>query len=300
MGVTEIKDFHVLEVELPNSKSPHYIYFKKHSVKGSKDSDANRSIFIFNLPINTTTSTIKKYLLSVAIGATLETFTPSILTDYPEDIWIDFTKLTSDLEIQKNDDGDIKLHLYIDQSLSQGGSVKLPKNCGIITFIDKPSLQLAFSSLKKLSSNGESSKWPIDAQTFGGSAFFHANLRSQVLDNEWLSEFVSQSLVNFDEAEQKSIQDLQNQAQLVDDDGFTLVVGSHRKTKAAILGKQKLAATVEVKKAENKLKKKEKEDFYRFQLRQKKKDEMNDLLRKFKIDQEKVRLMKEKKRFRPY
>ena len=44
---------------------------------------------------------------------------------------------------------------------------------------------------------------------------------------------------------------------------------------------------------------KEKEDFYRFQLRERKKAEMNDLLRKFKQDQERIRTMKEKKRFRP-
>ena len=48
------------------------------------------------------------------------------------------------------------------------------------------------------------------------------------------------------------------------------------------------------------MKSKEKQDFYRFQLRQRKKEEMNELLNKFKLDQEKVRMMKEKKRFRPY
>ena len=105
---------------------------------------------------------------------------------------------------------------------------------------------------------------------------------------------------DFDNAEQESIENLQNQASLVDEDGFQLVVGSHRKTKAGILGKQNLASTVESEKAKNKMKKKEKQDFYRFQLRQRKKEEMNELLSKFKSDQEKVRLMKEKKRFRPY
>ena len=78
------------------------------------------------------------------------------------------------------------------------------------------------------------------------------------------------------------------------------MVGPQRKTKAGILGKQKLAATVESEKAKSKMKSKEKQDFYRFQIRQRKKEEMNDLLNKFKMDQEKVRVMREKKRFRPY
>lgn len=56
-----------------------------------------------------------------------------------------------------------------------------------------------------------------------------------------LSDAVSQALVDFDRAEQESRDNLQQQTQLVDEDGFTLVVGSHRKTKAGIMGKQKLA-----------------------------------------------------------
>lgn len=295
MSISEIKDFLVLPVDLPGSKAPHYIYFKKHNGKSRTDGQ-NNSLFLFNLPINTTTSTLKKYLLSVAIGATLESFAPSLLTNYPEDIWIDLTKLTSDLELLTN------LNSNIDQDYNTGNNIgaKLPKHCGILTFIDKSSFQLAFSSLKKLSSNQTSSKWPIDEANFGGSSYFLSKYQSQILDNEWLSGIVSQSLIDFDAAEQKSINDLQQQTELVDEDGFTLVVGSHRKTKASILGKQKLASTVEVERAQNNLKKKEKDDFYRFQLRQRKKDEMNDLLKKFKLDQERVRLMTEKKRFRPY
>ena len=133
-----------------------------------------------------------------------------------------------------------------------------------------------------------------------GSQFLLNKYRSRFLDPQELSDSVSQALVQFDEAERESMEQLQQQALLVDEDGFTMVVGSHRKTKAGIMGRQKLASTVEVDKALAKMKKKEKEDFYRFQLREKKKQEMNDLLSKFKQDQERVRLMREKKRFRPY
>ncbi|CAK7902494.1 ribosomal RNA-processing protein 7 [[Candida] anglica] len=284
MGITEIKDFQVLPVEVTGSTSPHYIYFKKHTVKGS--SNENRSIFFFNLPIQTSTPVFKKYLQSVAIGATLESFTPSFLTDYPEDIWIDLTKLTSDLELESNE-----------QLQEQLQGAKLPKHCGVVSFVDKSAFQLAFSSLKKLSIASTISQWPIPSF---GSSFFLEKYHNQILDSEDLSNAVSQALVEFDAAEQQSMNEIQSQTQLVDEDGFTLVVGSHRKTKAGIMGKQKLASTVEAEKAQSKLKKKEKEDFYRFQMRQKKKDEMNDLLRKFKEDQERVRVMTEKKRFRPY
>ncbi|EER34483.1 conserved hypothetical protein [Candida tropicalis MYA-3404] len=281
MGKTkEIKGFNILPLRLPNTKSTHYIYFKKHEVKNS---DANnRSLFICNLPISTELATIKKFFQTVAIGSTIELFINSYLTDYPEDIWINLTKLTSDLDLS---------------NIADDPASKLPKNCGVVTFVDKSSFQLAFNALKKLSSNGSETEWPI--RQFSSNYYLN-KFQQQILDPSALSEKVSQALIDFDKAEQKSIEELQEQKTLVDEDGFTLVVGPQRKTKAGILGKQKLAATVESEKAKSKMKSKEKQDFYRFQIRQRKKEEMNDLLNKFKMDQEKVRVMREKKRFRPY
>ena len=196
----------------------------------------------------------------------MEAYISSKLTDSLEDVWLDMTQLTSGIEISVSEDDELR--------------AKLPRNCGIIRFVDKLAFSLAFSELKKRCSSKEKITGHLDPQE--------------------LSDSVSQALVQFDEAERESMEQLQQQALLVDEDGFTMVVGSHRKTKAGIMGRQKLASTVEVDKALAKMKKKEKEDFYRFQLREKKKQEMNDLLSKFKQDQERVRLMREKKRFRPY
>ncbi|KAF6065094.1 Ribosomal RNA-processing protein 7 (RRP7) family protein [Candida albicans] len=265
MAPTEIKGFYVLPLKLTGTKSIHYIYFKKHESKGTAND--NRSLFICNLPISTDLSTIKKFFQKVAIGSTIESFINSLLTDYPEDIWINLTKLTSDLDLVD----------AVDEQAS-----KLPKNCGIVAFIDKASFTLAFNSLKKLSSSLTECEWPIQQFT---SNYYLKQYQKQILDPNSLTEEVSQALIDFDKAEQQSIEELQSQRNLVDEDGFTLV---------------KLASTVGVVKAQSKMKSKEKQDFYRFQLRQRKKEEMNELLNKFKLDQEKVRMMKEKKRFRPY
>lgn len=281
MVKTEIKGFQILPINIRGTVSTHYVYFKKHDSRTNPDSTNNTSIFLCNLPILSDLQTIKKYFQSVALGATIEGYTQSYLTDTTEDVWLDLTKLTSDLPVGNTDET----------------ASKLPKNCAVVTFIDKSSFQLAFNSLKRLASSGTVSTWPMKEIT---SSYFLNLYKLKILDKEKLSEKVAQALKDFDNAEQESIENLQNQASLVDEDGFQLVVGSHRKTKAGILGKQNLASTVESEKAKNKMKKKEKQDFYRFQLRQRKKEEMNELLSKFKSDQEKVRLMKEKKRFRPY
>lgn len=288
MAITEIKGFQILSVRLPESNGTHYIYFRKHDVKGNQSATSQyisgRLMFVFNLPIETNLTTLKKYFQQVAIGATLETYYPSMVTDSEEDVYIDLSQLTSDIDYQQ--DGHI-----LDITL------KLPKNCGIVTFIDKASFQLAFNSLKKLSNDSKSTNWPMAAL---GSKFLLGKYKQQIYDPAELAASVSSALSDFNRAEQESREELKRLTELVDEDGFTLVVGSHRKTKAGIMGKQKYAATVGSENAKTKMKKKEKEDFYRFQLREKKKAEMTDLLKKFKQDQERIKIMKEKKRFRPY
>lgn len=282
-----LKGFYVFQVETYANKRPHYVFFKKHDVKGEENETndiSKRSIFFCNLPINTTAKVLKKYLQNVCIGATLESFTQSALTDSGEDEWVDLSRLTSDLELNK----------------PGVPGIRIPKNCGIATFVDKAAFQLAFSKLKNISISSTRSEWPLKEITDFGSVYFLAKYKEQILNPDELYIEVSESLADFERAEKESIEQLQQQSQLVDEDGFTLVVDSHRKTKAGIMGRQRIASTVEASKAENKLKKKEKDDFYRFQLRQRKKEEMNELLHKFKLDQEKVRLMKERKKFKPY
>lgn len=281
----EVKGFHILPLRLPGDGVLHYLFFKKHETKnGGEVKEDSKAIFFCNLPVNTTLEVFKKFMESVALGSTIESYVPSLLNESLEDVWIDLGRLTSELTLSET-------------GLENRG--KFPKNCGIVNFIDKSSFQLAFSSLKKLSKNSSIVDWPLDKVSPTGSAYLILKYKSLILNPNDLTNEVTRYLEEFEAAEKKSVEELQRKTQLVDEDGFTLVVGSHRKTKAGIMGKQRLAATVDVEKAKNKIKKKEKEDFYRFQLRQRKKDEMNELLRKFKQDQEKVRLMKEKKRFRP-
>lgn len=287
MVAKEIKGFHIIQLRLPDSSGTHYTYFRKHEAKGGQQAAqaiSGRLIFLYNVPVETDTSTLKKYFQQVAIGANVESYIESDLTNLDEDLFINLSQLTSVLE-------------YKDDKDHSGISLKLPKHCGIVTFIDKAALQLAFNSLKKFSLERKALNWPSRRL---GSQFLLQKVRNQIWDSGELARSVAAALEDFNRAEQELREELKRQTQLVDDDGFTMVVGAHRKTKAGILGKQRFAQTVLADQAKNKLKKKEKEDFYRFQLREKKKAEMTELLQKFKQDQEKVLAMREKKRFRPY
>lgn len=121
-------------------------------------------------------------------------------------------------------------------------------------------------------------------------------------DHDDLQRRVDLYMANFNKAEARELSEVRSLAGQVDADGFTMVVSSKRKSRADMatpttMTQEELLQTVA---KNNKKRPKEKKDFYRFQIREQKKQEMNSLLKRFKEDQEKVKELREKKRFRPY
>lgn len=106
----------------------------------------------------------------------------------------------------------------------------------------------------------------------------------------------------FEQREQQAQEEVQSS--IVDEDGFTLVVGKNTKSlnsiRKKIFNRNPLLKHEKPKKMPNMVDKKAKKDFYRFQVRERKKQEINELLAKFKQDQEKIKEMKSKRRFNPY
>ncbi|KAH3667963.1 hypothetical protein OGAPHI_001717 [Ogataea philodendri] len=272
----------VFEASKHTKKALHYMFIKKHVTKSVPEAQS-RSLFVVNIPVGSTVKDVRKVFGAVATGAIVESletndyFDERNLINYELDI--DLTKLTNE-EMTNTEE-----------------KSRVPVGCAVVTFVDKPAMNLALSAIRKLmaASNPKYPVWKPEYTT--GSKRYAA---SKKLDPIQLAQQVEQAMVEFQQREQELKEELNNMQSLVDEDGFTLVVGSHRKTKNGILGSLKRAADLEQdEKLTKKMKKKEKQDFYRFQIREKKKLEMNDLLNKFKEDQERVRQMKEKRQFKP-
>ncbi|ODV75671.1 Rrp7p CYBJADRAFT_188757 [Cyberlindnera jadinii NRRL Y-1542] len=281
----EVKGFSVVPVELAqsqwNKKARHYMFIKKHQSNAMKEM-AERSLFIVNPPFACTLSTIRQFFKSIASNSLVENL---FINDEDLDYDINLTRLTSDL--------------YDDDKDGQGSLVRLPNGTAIVVFVDKSACSLAMSKLKKYCKGDELYSWRVCGDETATSIRMAKAYRDRVLSPEETSAEVSLSLQEFEKREAKSIEELGEMKTLVDEDGFTMVVGKNRKTKRGILGK--MSGTSKVKEIEDKkLKRKEKADFYRFQIREKKKLEMNELLKKFRDDQERIKELKEKKRFRPY
>lgn len=270
--MSEIKGFLVLPVTLPATKfceeTVHYIYIKKHQ---SNNELSDRSLFLINPPLDSSLSKFKSLFQKISPNSIIENF---FNNDENLDYDINLSNLTSDL--------------YEESSL------KLPNKTCLITFLDKSGLNLAYNNIKKC----KSIEWPKNEKISSIKMFdlYNANR----LNTDEYSTFINQEINAFESRESNSINELKHMKDIVDKDGFTLVVGKSRKTKKGIFGKiDSLTKKSEIKE-QSKMKVKEKKDFYRFQVRENKKNEMNELLKKFREDQEKIKILKEKKRFRPY
>lgn len=299
--IETIKGFSVLAVKLENPKpyktqDPvyNYIYLKKHTTS-TVSSSQTRSLFLVNLPIDTTLPQIKKIFQDVAIGAIVESFQSN---DYYDSHQIGINELNIDISKLSNEDiGGMEED---NKGNNNNNNSKIPLGCGIVTFLDKNGLNLALQSIKKIISSGKNIPiWPKDLQEIGTERYMN-NYKSKIMDSESLEIESAESVLEFARKEQEAKDEIDNMKTITDEDGFTMVVGSHRKTKTGIMGSLKKTNEIEKEKAVKKMKRKEKQDFYRFQIREKKKQEMNHLLAKFKEDQERVKEMKEKRRFRPY
>lgn len=160
-----------------------------------------------------------------------------------------------------------------------------------IELVDKTSCNRFLSKAK----GRNAIEWPMPEEN--GSAYYITMNRERYLDQDELANKVDQYMEKFAKAEEKKLEEVRRLAQMVDDDGFTMVVGPKRRSAGGIAAPK---VGVEVQQKKKKKKTKEKTDFYRFQLRERKKNEMNDLLRRFQNDKKKVEELRQKKRFRPY
>ncbi|CDK26485.1 unnamed protein product [Kuraishia capsulata CBS 1993] len=269
--------------QLADTAAVHHLYLKRHSTT-QRDPTlvdiANRSLFIVNLPFGANFESFKRFFGEISTGAIIE----GVHVSSPE---IDLTKLTSEM---KNNTA-----LEFGEKKEQEKFI-LPLNTALVTFLDTSGVDLALQSVRKLASSKRLARWPVAVST--GSKRYSSLLEETVLESEGLAERVAHDMELFAAKELDDLQELNEMKNKVDADGFTLVVGSHRKTKNGILGK--LQHSRDLEKINRKMKKKEKTDFYKFQIRERKKQEMNDLLAKFKEDQERVKVMRSKREFKPY
>ncbi|SMN20119.1 similar to Saccharomyces cerevisiae YCL031C RRP7 Essential protein involved in rRNA processing and ribosome biogenesis [Maudiozyma saulgeensis] len=262
----------------------HYLFAKKHE---SNNENEQNCLFVMNLPLLTNLDSIKSITSQICEKYDTVSHIENLM--YNDEFGlneVDLSVLTSDLMAENQD--------IIEKRFT-------PRNTALVKFVDKSSLNNCLNALKKYSTASKSDifEWKYNSPSIETFINFY-----RPLDVEYLKEDVHTHLSLFEQREQQAQEDVQSS--IVDEDGFTLVVGKNTKNlnsiRKKILNRNPLLKndSAGVTKPTTAVDKKAKQDFYRFQVRERKKQEINQLLSKFKEDQERIKVMKEKRKFNPY
>lgn len=297
-------------------KINHYIYLKKHQPSNNKDEN---TIFIYNLPLLTNYETltlnlnniIKEYKGQVIFDNT------SFKTDEFKIESIDLNGLSSDYML--DDDNNT-----INPKQAMGGSEykgeNKPYNTTLLKVLDQSSLKSFFNCISKYMKSVSKDldknviEWTLHKETSKMPTLADFQSFYNPLPVQYLKDLVLDTMTYFQDRENHAKMELNNQGNLVDEDGFTLVVGKNTKTKQGMLRNasrlntekvnplKRYNKTVKLQRAGAQKKEKMKGEiaFYRFQQREKKKLEIGELLSKFKQDQQKIIQWKESGKFNPY
>ncbi|KAL0080110.1 SSU rRNA processing protein [Phycomyces blakesleeanus] len=282
----------------------HYMYLKKHESRNATELlPNNRSLFVLNLPVDTTddhlrqlfgdSGTIKRIFYHNGVAA--DTVYDSDCSDEEEFGVVEASpekkekeskksKKRKNLERRKEEE---EAPIELRKVLHTGSSAH-------IVFAHTKMLEAALNTARdRVWTAGEN----VNVQSLGFDRYM---LRFSVSrpDPAKLQQKVDSFMMKFKANEYEQERLALERMNQMDDDGF-VVVTRNKKVKTS-----DGTTSVSTFKGEsfdvNKVKKKELENFYRFQLREKKQNELVELRKKFEEDKEKIAVLKQSRKFKPF
>ncbi|KAL8713365.1 MAG: hypothetical protein Q9220_002564 [cf. Caloplaca sp. 1 TL-2023] len=297
----EISGYWIFPLSLPPLPSfpvhaTHYLYLRPHEPKLPTPTAA-RSLFLVNVPFDSTDSHIKN-LLSVQIG---------LPQGRVEEVQFEGVKkknhgldtITAKSVIEKrgkkrkrqHEEGNIEelegtaLPDIWDRSLQVHGLT------AVVVFVDRPSMEAAVRAVKAKCNDDCAPVWGegLDGKVPAlGSARYLNHHKLQYPDKDELLASVNKFMTEFAVREASQARMQIRKRQVPDDEGFVTVTKGGRTGPARQEAAQELAF-------KQKEKQKGLDNFYRFQTREKKKAQAAELAKKFEEDKEKIRKMKERR-----
>lgn len=289
----EVADFLALPVTLRSSlatseDATHYVYLKPHDPKAAEE-DAARSLFLVNIPVNTTEEHLKHLFATQLSAGRLERAYFS--EDGRSRTGIAATskgrkrkRITAE-EIEAGLDRHQLGDIY-------GRHIHSSGSTAVVVFVDRPSMELSLKAARKAIKAGQEIVWGDGVEesipALGLQRYGMANQLRYPARHDLL-KIVDNYMTAYAQMEEARAQENARKRQMPDDDGFVTVVrgskGGLRTEDAKDLG--------DVQKAKDSSR--SVEDFYRFQMRQKRKEEQHELLRKFEADKQKVQEMRQRR-----
>ncbi|KAF2200269.1 hypothetical protein GQ43DRAFT_481721 [Delitschia confertaspora ATCC 74209] len=302
-----ISGFTVLPLTLPTLKSlptstptTHYLYIRPHAPTHPTPT-TDRSLFIANVPIDATESSIRTLFADQLGGSRVQTveFDSSVPATPVVKRWKSETAPEKAKEVEENrgkkrkreSDEDVVAEGVLEDEKSMlprtwDRELRRSGGTAVVVFVDQASCKGAMKEVEKKVKKGAEVRWVAEEglgvqryqthQTllFPALSLLHSSI------NAYLSSFNRTELArNRLRAKQRSVPD---------EDGFVTVVRGGRAGPARL----EEAEMKKVELEERQKKKGAKEDFYRFQVREKRKEREGELRRQFEEDRRRVEEMR--------
>lgn len=174
------------------------------------------------------------------------------------------------------------------------GPVHPSGSTAIAVFVDRPSMEMSLKAARKATRQGSNAQivWGegLDEKAHVyGIKRYEAHKSLQYPPRATLLKLADDFMTAYTEMEEARTRENAKKRQLPDEDGFVTV------TRGAKGGTTLKKEEAEELKEKQKAKEKGLEDFYRFQMREKRKEQQGELLRKFEEDKRKVAEMRKRR-----
>lgn len=294
----EIAGYTILPLQLPPAPAfptpaTHHLYLRPHEPR-LPDADSPRSLFLVNIPIDTT-ETHLRYLFATQLSA------GRVERVQFEDVPTkkNASQFTAQGNLTKNKK---RKRVTVDELQDQLDDIDLPptydrqlqKSGGhaVVVFADKPSMESSLKAATRAAKKGVKIVWGEGVEnrvpSLGLSRYITHDLR-RYPDRKELLGTVNDYMTVFTHVADARKRDQSRKAEEVDEDGFVTVSHGPKLNSVAREDEYKELVERQRKKAEGL------EDFYRFQSREKRKERQNNLLKRFDNDRKKLDELKRRK-----
>ncbi|KAI0394309.1 ribosomal RNA-processing protein 7-domain-containing protein [Xylariaceae sp. FL0594] len=285
-------------------KATHYIYLRRNAPKITTPDDS-RSLYLANVPTDSTEAHLRSIFSSLVGAGRFEslTFEHERRTTKVSHEPAQAERLAKHHKKRKREDEEA-------QNEKEEAAAELPRlwprdihrsgSSAVALLADEKSVELVLKAINKLRKSKKYPVWGEGVKTGApllGNQWLKAHNKLSYPGNNAVQAMVDAYFAVFNRKEEEANQLAKRLRNEPDEDGFVMVTRGGRSAPArrdeAEEAKQRMLDKQQKRKDET-------QDFYRFQLRERRKAEHQELLKKFEDDKKKVQAMREKRgNFRP-
>ncbi|KAH7351192.1 ribosomal RNA-processing protein 7-domain-containing protein [Rhexocercosporidium sp. MPI-PUGE-AT-0058] len=313
--MSQIGEYTILPITIPSTPAypkatTHTVYLRPHAPKIPTENDS-RSLFLVNVPIDSTSAHLRALFTSLLgtgrfESASFEHENKTTTASTPiTTLALSGASTAVNKKRKRGDDvrggagGDEEgLPQIWDRELRRSGST------AVVTLVDERSVEVAIKAARKLGKKGKEGERYIWGEGVGvpslGSARYAAHQRLRYPSKVALQRHVDDFITAFTEREEERAREAKRVRNVPDADGFVTVVRGGRTGPARMEDAERKRAELEEKEG-NKRGAMQEGGFYRFQVRERRKVEQGELVRRFEEDRKRVEGMRKGRKggFRP-